>query len=158
MNNFILRQIGSIQSDERGFRIALDTQFAPALKELEGFSHIQVLWWFSDTDDDVGRSRLQESSPYAGAPEVMGTFATRSPMRPNPIALSVAQVLQIDHEHAVIRLAYIDADDGTPLIDIKPYTPSLDRVETPGVPEWCAQWPKSVEASGEFDWSSAFNF
>lgn len=158
MNNFILRQIGTIQSDEQGFRLVLDPQYGPALKELNDFSHIQVLWWFSGTDHEAGRSQLQEQSPYVGSPETMGTFATRSPMRPNPIALSVAQVLYIDHERTVIELAYIDADDGTPLLDIKPYTPSLDRVESPKTPAWCANWPQSVEASGEFDWSQVFNF
>lgn len=45
-----------------------------------------------------------------------------------------------------------------PVLDIKPYTPSLDRVETPNVPEWCSEWPKSTEESGNFDWESVFNF
>lgn len=158
MNNFILRQIGFIQTDDQGFRLVLDRRYAPALKELDDFNHIQVLWWFSGADEEDCRLRLQERSPYAAAPEIMGTFATRSPMRPNPIALSTAQVLSIDHEHAIVELAYIDADDGSPLLDIKPYTPSLDRVEAPVVPEWCASWPESVEASGDFDWSQVFNF
>ena len=65
----------------------------------------------------------------------MGTFATRSPERPNPIALTPAYVTYIDHENGIIGLAYIDANDGTPVVDIKPYTPSLDRVESPEVPE-----------------------
>jgi tRNA (Thr-GGU) A37 N-methylase len=61
-------------------------------------------------------------------------------------------------EKGIIGLAFIDAEDGTPVLDIKPYTPSLDRVENPIVPKWCAHWPKSVESSGSFDWSSVFNF
>ena len=61
----------------------------------------------------------------------MGIFATRAPLRPNPIALSTAEVLDIDQANGILRLAYIDALDGTPVLDIKPYTPSLDRVETP---------------------------
>ena len=55
-------------------------------------------------------------------------------------------------------LAYIDAENGTPVLDVKPYTPSLDRVERPDVPGWCAHWPKSAEASGDFDWEKVFNF
>lgn len=58
----------------------------------------------------------------------------------------------------MIRVAFIDADDNTPVLDIKPYTPSFDRVETPGVPAWCSEWPKSTEASGSFDWEQVFNF
>ncbi len=91
---------------------------------------------------------------HKNSPEVLGTFATRSPMRPNPIALDCVQVTYIDHENAVIGLAYIEAFDGSPVLDIKPYTPSLDRVENPVVPEWCSHWPKSYEESGDFDWES----
>lgn len=88
----------------------------------------------------------------------MGIFATRSPARPNPIALGTAQVIRIDHASGVIQIAYTDAADQTPVLDIKPYTPSLDRVESPAVPDWCSHWPKSLEESGGFDWESVFNF
>ena len=89
---------------------------------------------------------------------MLGAFATRTPERPNPIALTCAGVTYLDDENGVIGLTYVDAEAGTPVLDIKPYTPSLDRVETPLVPQWCAHWPQSVEASGDFDWSAVFNF
>lgn len=76
----------------------------------------------------------------------------------NPIALTAVQVIHIDHEKGILQLAYIDADDGTPVLDIKPYTPSIDRIEKPEVPEWCRHWPMSAEESGDFDWSAEFNF
>lgn len=60
--------------------------------------------------------------------------------------------------NAVIGLAYIDAFDGAPILDIKPYTPSIDRVENPAVPDWCSHWPKCYEKSGDFDWESEMNF
>ncbi|MNZ62665.1 putative tRNA (adenine(37)-N6)-methyltransferase [compost metagenome] len=88
----------------------------------------------------------------------MGIFATRSPIRPNPIALSVVQMISVDEDKGVIRIPYIDANQGTPVIDLKPYTPSLDRVESPGVPDWCKHWPKSLEKSSDFDWQDEFNF
>jgi tRNA (Thr-GGU) A37 N-methylase len=88
----------------------------------------------------------------------MGIFATRSPVRPNPIALTAVQAIEIDYEKGVIHIAWIDANDGSPVLDIKPYTPSLDRIEAPGVPEWCSHWPKSVEESGHFDWENEFIF
>ena len=88
----------------------------------------------------------------------MGIFATRSPQRPNPIALSVAEILYIDHEAGVIYIAYADARQGSPVLDLKPYTPSLDRVEHPQVPDWCGHWPRSLEESGDFDWENEFNF
>ena len=92
------------------------------------------------------------------APAVMGIFATRSHIRPNPVALTVVQVIRVDYDDGIIQVAYIDANDGSPVLDIKPYTPSLDRVEIPGVPEWCSHWPKSIEESGSFDWGNEFNF
>lgn len=92
------------------------------------------------------------------SPEMLGTFATRSPERPNPIALTCANITYIEAENGVIGLAYIDAEHGTPILDIKPYTPSLDRVENPSMPQWCASWPKNVETSGDYDWSKVFNF
>lgn len=88
----------------------------------------------------------------------MGIFATRSPIRPNPIALTAAEVIRIDYQKGIVWLTYIDANDKTPLLDIKPYTPSMDRIENPRVPKWCGHWPKSLEESGEFPWENKFNF
>lgn len=153
-----LNSIGKLVCADGDFRLVLDKTYAPALAGLDGFSHIQVLWWFSGCDNAADGGRLTESSPYRHSPDTLGTFATRSPMRPNPIALDAAAITYIDHENAVIGLAYIDAFDGSPVLDIKPYTPSLDRVERPAVPNWCSHWPKCCEDSGGFDWASEFTF
>ncbi len=153
-----LNPIGTVQHSENGTFIKLEPEYIPGLRALEGFRHINVLWWFSGCDNDADRHALQTRQPYRGAPAVMGVFATRSPARPNPIALTASEVLGIDHAAGIIRAAFIDADDGTPVLDIKPYTPSFDRVESPGVPAWCGGWPKSTEASGCFDWGQVFNF
>lgn len=158
MNSYIVNSIGKICIKEEGFFIQVDESYLPGLQALEGFSHINVLWWFSDCDNEELRSELQMPQPYQDAPEIMGVFATRSPIRPNPVALTAAEVIHIDHERGYIQIAYIDANDDTPVLDIKPYTPSLDRVETPAVPVWCSKWPKSVEESGDFDWEQVFLF
>ena len=63
-----------------------------------------------------------------------------------------------DPAAGIIGLSHIDARDNTPVIDLKPYTPSLDRVAHPCVPDWCASWPKSLEESADFDWSGVFTF
>lgn len=157
-NNFTVKQIGVIRADEDGFRLELAPEYKRALIGLDGFSYINILWWFSACDNQEDRRVLTEKKPYANGPDVMGVFATRSPQRPNPIALSCAYVTYIDADNGVLGLAYIDADDKSPVLDIKPYTPSLDRVEQPAVPAWCANWPSNVETSGDFDWESAFNF
>jgi len=72
--------------------------------------------------------------------------------------LTTVDVIHIDYERGIIQIPFIDANDNTPVIDIKPYTPSFDRVETPGVPAWCSHWPKSTEESGCFAWEEVFTF
>lgn len=158
MNNYSVHSIGTVRSNETGTFIEVEEPYLPALQALDGFSHINVLWWFSQCDNTRSRSVLQTEQPYKGAPDVMGTFATRSPERPNPIALTAAEIICIDYERGIIQVAFLDADDGTPVLDIKPYTPSFDRVETPGVPAWCRHWPNSTEESGSFHWEEVFNF
>lgn len=154
MQTFQVTPVGKISVREEGMFLELEPRYIPALRALEGFSHLNVIWWFSGCDDAQARNTLELQRPYATAPAVMGVFATRSPARPNPIALSAAEIIHIDDKKGVVQIAYIDADDGTPVLDIKPYTPSLDRVEAPSVPEWCGHWPKSLEESGRFDWEA----
>lgn len=158
MKNFQIYSIGRIRVKEEGFYIMLEPKYVPALKALDGFGNINIIWWLSDFDNKEDRSILEVRKPYKNAPEEMGIFATRSPIRPNPIALSSAKVIHINYEKGIVQIAYIDANDGTPVLDIKPYTPSLDRLENPLVPGWCSHWPKSIEGSANFDWDDEFNF
>lgn len=158
MYEYQVRPIGTIQNGKDGIFIKLFPEYVPGLEALDGFSHINVLWWFSNCDNPADRCIFQAERPYKNAPAVMGVFATRSPLRPNPIALTASEIIKIDADQGVIQLDYIDADNGTPVLDIKPYTPSLDRVETPRVPEWCRSWPNSIEASANFPWDQVFNF
>lgn len=158
MNNYQVTPIGKIITKEGEMFIELKKEYTPALQALEGFSHLNILWWFSDFDNAEARNVFEVTKPYKNCPATMGTFATRSPIRPNPIALTVVQVIHINYEKGIIQIAYIDANNGTPVLDIKPYTPSLDRIENPSVPEWCSHWPKSLEESPYFNWENEFNF
>lgn len=158
MKIYEVHAVGKIRNSESGTFIQLEPEYIPALQALEGFRHIDVIWWFSDFDNEQARSVLEVEQPYKTSPAKMGIFSTRSPVRPNPIALTAVEVLGIDHEKGIIQIAYIDANEGSPVLDIKPYTPSLDRVKEPEVPAWCSHWPKSLEESGEFAWENEFNF
>ena len=158
MTTYEVNPIGIIRCNEEGFFLCLDKRFIPAREGLDGFSHLQVLWWFSDLDSAPYRSVLQTEQPYKNAPERMGIFATRSPIRPNPIGLTAVEILDLDKMEGIVRIAYIDAHDNTPILDLKPYTPSFDRLEAPRVPDWCRHWPMSLEQSGEFNWDNEFNF
>jgi tRNA-Thr(GGU) m(6)t(6)A37 methyltransferase TsaA len=158
MKNLQVNQIGKISVRDKGTYIELEREYIPALQALDGFSHLNVIWWFSGFDQAEMRKIYEVPQPYKMAPAVMGTFATRSPLRPNPIALTAVQIIDIDYEKGIIQITYIDADEGSPVLDIKPYTPSLDRVEAPEVPKWCSHWPKSLENSQYFNWENEFNF
>ena len=158
MNDYQLKPIGKVKNDDSGAFIELEPEYIPGLQALNGFSHINVVWWFSDCDSQSDRNILQTRQPYKNAPTVMGVFATRSPVRPNPIALTTSEIISIDFNKGIIRITFIDANDNTPVLDLKPYTPSFDRVETPGIPAWCSEWPRSTEASDCFNWEQVFNF
>lgn len=156
LDQLMCTPIGRIEVAGDRFTLALTRAFSPALQGLEGFSHIVVVWWFSEFDDSRSRAIRVVERPYRRSPETVGVFATRSLRSPNPLAISTAQVLDIDHLAARIDVAYIEAFDQTPILDIKPYSPCLDRVECPTVPSWCAHWPHSLEESEEFDWEAEF--
>ncbi|MER0279496.1 SAM-dependent methyltransferase [Clostridioides difficile] len=158
MKQISVNPIGKIRVQGEEIFIELDKKYIPALKELDDFAHLNVLWWADGFDNTELRNILETPKPYKNAPDIMGIFATRSPIRPNPIALTTVQIINIDHENGIIKIPYIDANDNSPVIDLKPYTPSVDRIENPSVPKWCNHWPKSVEKSGEFDWKNEFEF
>lgn len=150
-----MKQIGVIHAGEERCRIEVEEAFRPGLEGLFGFGWVQLLWWAHQAED-LGCDELVCSRPYLGGPERVGVFATRSPRRPNPIGLSAAQVTGIDLFNGIVHLAWVDCHDETPLLDLKPYHPSADRVEMAQVPEWCGHWPASVEASAAFDWGQVF--
>lgn len=148
--------IGYVRAGDREFRLEIDKALAPGLKELEGFSHLNVLWWCHRCDAEEHRAVLLCDRPYKNAPVEVGVFATRSPARPNPIALSAVAILSVDVQTGVIRIASIDAEEGTPIIDLKPYQPCLDRIREFALPEWCRHWPHWSEDSAAFDWAAEF--
>ena len=147
-----------VQNKDGSSTIQIDETFRAGLKGLAGFSHLVVVWWANKADDRVARGTLDAGMPYRYSTEPLGVFATRSPMRPNPVCISSIAVASIDESAGCIETYYFDAEEGTPLIDIKPYVPSVDRVCAPQVLAWCTHWPQDVETSGDFDWQSEFRF
>ncbi len=93
-------------------------EFAPGLQDIEGFSHLFVLWAFhrSEDFDLIAHPPTDEKRPH-------GVFATRSPRRPNPIGLTVVELLR--REGASLHVRGVDMLDGTPILDIKPYLSSI---------------------------------
>ena len=112
--------------------VALDPRFADALRDVETCSHLVLLYWM----DQSPRNLLVQVPGHLGSQH--GTFALRSPARPNPIAMSVVKLLGIDG--STLRVVGLDCLDGTPLLDIKPYLPSVDSV-----PDAVVGWRKRKE-------------
>jgi tRNA-Thr(GGU) m(6)t(6)A37 methyltransferase TsaA len=155
-DRFTVASIGRVRVDEDGFALVISEPYRPALLELDGFSHLNVLWWCHLLDDTMFREMTIAERPYRNAPTEIGIFATRSPARPNPIGLTAVPVISIDVASGVLRVPYIDAEDGTPILDIKPYHPAVDRIRDVRTPGWCASWPEWYEDSVTFDWGSVF--
>ncbi len=93
-------------------------EYVEGLSDLEGFSHIFLLYWFHKTL----KIRLR-CTPFLDT-EPRGVFATRAPCRPNPIGFSVVELLKI--EDNILKTGSVDIVDKTPLLDIKPYIPDFD--------------------------------
>jgi tRNA-Thr(GGU) m(6)t(6)A37 methyltransferase TsaA len=158
MSEIKIKAIGEVQQSEDGFVIKLKNEYKEGLAGLDGYSHLDIVWWADQTDDPEFRNRLIVDKPYKKGPARVGIFSTRSQIRPNPIALTPVYVIKIDHEQGTVYIPYIDAEPGTPVLDIKPYLPSTDIVKNVSVPEWCSHWPSSIEDSASFDWEKEFNF
>ena len=155
-NGYTVESIGHVQADEAGYGLFIAEPYREALTELDGFSHVNVLWWCHLLDDPMFREMTIAERPYRNAPAEIGIFATRSPARPNPIALTAVPVISIDVPSGFIRVPFIDAEDGTPILDIKPYHPAVDRIRDVQPPAWCASGPEWYEDSAPFEWGSVF--
>ncbi|TAJ44956.1 tRNA (N6-threonylcarbamoyladenosine(37)-N6)-methyltransferase TrmO [Methanofollis fontis] len=105
-------------------------EYRAGLSDVERCSHLIVLYW----QDRADRTALSATPP--GEVRSRGVFSTRSPNRPNPIAFSVVDLLSI--EDGVLRVRGLDALDGSPLLDIKPYSSAVDAIEGAGV-DWMRQ-------------------
>ena len=114
-----IQPVGGTKGAGIAGRIVLDPELVAGLKDLDGFSHIFVLYHFHR----VTRSELTVT-PFLD-PQPRGIFATRAPTRPNPIGLSVLAVSGISGN--TITVENVDILDGTPLLDIKPYVPAFDQ-------------------------------
>jgi tRNA-Thr(GGU) m(6)t(6)A37 methyltransferase TsaA len=101
------------RSDGPICRLEIDEAWRPALKGLAEYPRIEVLYWMHQARRDL---LVQAPKTHA---ETYGTFALRSPVRPNPIATSIVDVIAVEPDAVLVR--GLDCVDGTPLLDIKPY-------------------------------------
>jgi tRNA-Thr(GGU) m(6)t(6)A37 methyltransferase TsaA len=122
-------------------RICLLPAHARALGGLKGYSHILVLFW-------VHRARDWKMPKHHRKPPWAKVFATRMPVRPNPIGLSAVELLDFSPQTGVLTVKGLDALEGTPVLDIKPYIPNFDSYPEARVPDWVSRHLDSHFHSG----------
>jgi len=109
-----------VDTDTQEFYLELKPEYVAGLKDLNSFTYIYVLYYIDRLN---GGCKMEVAPPWANGQRV-GLFASRSPLRPNPIGLSVVRVKGIDNNR--VYTSGLDVFDGTPLLDIKPYINDLD--------------------------------
>jgi tRNA-Thr(GGU) m(6)t(6)A37 methyltransferase TsaA len=146
MSNFIIKQIGHIRSEHTNAedtpcqsvfaqecegQIEVFNEYSDGLLDIEGFSHIIILYWFHEA----------KPAPLSVKPFLddinHGLFATRVPGRPNPIGLSIVRLLK--RVENILFIKGVDVLDGTPLLDIKPYSSRFDSF-----PDSCNGWQEKI--------------
>ena len=146
--SFTVIPVGKVKRTENEVYIEILDKFVPALKQLEHFSHVQVLWWADRSDSEEKRKILETVPPYGENPPITGVFATRAEYRPNPIALTTAKILDVNHEKGLVKIQDIDALSNSPVIDLKAYFPVCDRVKDAYIPRWITGWPEWLPEEG----------
>jgi tRNA-Thr(GGU) m(6)t(6)A37 methyltransferase TsaA len=140
MKKIDLRPIGFVKNNIKEPRfgnfaneiseIIVDEEFTGALKGIDDYSHVIIVYWM----DKVKGYAIQHRPQGNPNVPIVGIFACRCPQRPNPIAITTVRL--VGHEGNKIKVKGLDILDGTPIIDIKPYWPQYDKVKDEKLPDW----------------------
>ena len=131
---YSVQQIGKVVKSSGKVRLEIFPQFRDGMLGLNKFSNVMVFYWFDRNDSPEKRATLRVHPRGNKTNPLTGVFATRSPLRPNLIGLSVCKIKSIDKTGIIVD--DIDAFNGSPIIDLKPYIPDLDSVPGASVPVW----------------------
>ena len=134
-----VRFIGTVDSAGDPCSITIDPEYCPALLGVENYSHLLVLYWFHLRDNEKHRGTLRVTPPrHEGAP-LTGVFACRSPSRPNPIGVTVVELLRV--EGCRLEVSGLDALEVSPILDLMPFSPRAYSVPDASTPEWSKRGP-----------------
>ncbi|MBX7138151.1 MAG: tRNA (N6-threonylcarbamoyladenosine(37)-N6)-methyltransferase TrmO, partial [Oligoflexia bacterium] len=136
-------QPGSRSGERNIIELASGQNFEQALKDLEGFDRIWLLWWF-----DRNKNWKPQVRPPRGGKVKRGVFATRSPYRPNPIGLTAVELFNVKGRSLVV--GETDLVDGTPILDIKPYLPQVDAFPEAN-PGWVSELERELAERPRFE-------
>lgn len=142
-----VRFIGVVkESGEQRAKIRVFPEFCGGLKGIEGFSHLIILYWIHLRDSEAERRTLLVFPKRHRVNVETGVFACRSPSRPNPMGLCVVELIEV--ENCVLTVRGLDAFEGSPIVDIKPYIPGLDAFPEARVPDWALNEGAAQQESG----------
>ena len=135
-----LRFIGLVEeATEQEGRIRIFPEFCEGLRGIEAFSHLIVLYWLHQRDNEKERDILLVFPRRHAVNVETGVFACRSPSRPNPIGLCVVELVKV--EECTLTVKGLDALGGSPVVVIKPYISRADSIPHARTPDWTEQGP-----------------
>ena len=129
-----INPIGTVKRQGDRALIDLRPELAPALDGLSGFSHVWVFYWFHENDRPEERATLKVHPRRNPANPFTGVFATRAPVRPNLIGFTCCRIAGINQN--ILEVEGLDAREGSPVLDLKPYIPESDALPEARVPAW----------------------
>ena len=132
--SYYLKPVGTIRKRDEKNWIEIFDEYTDALLGLDGFSHLYVFYWFHQNDTPDKRQILRVHPRRDQNNPLTGVFATHSPLRPNPIALTLCRISAVRGNQ--IEIDEIDAHDGSPVIDIKCYIPGSVSDADVRLPDW----------------------
>lgn len=131
---FSVYPIGYVQKKDGRTFLVLEPKYQAGLLGLADWSHVHVIWWFDRNDTPQRRAILQVHPRGDKNNPLTGVFACRAPVRPNLIGLTLCKIVAVKDN--VVEVEDIDAFDGTPIIDLKPFSPGTDCARDVRVPAW----------------------
>ena len=129
-----LNPVGVVKKQGQRAWLEISPEYTPALLGIQGFSHLWVFYWFHDNDTPERRQTLQVHPRRDPANPLTGVFACRAPERPNLIGFTACRIIKV--EGNVVEVADLDAQDGSPILDLKPYIPGGDAIPEALTPAW----------------------
>jgi tRNA-Thr(GGU) m(6)t(6)A37 methyltransferase TsaA len=134
--SYVIKPIGFVRKYKDQPYLEINEAYWDATTHLEFFSHIIVLWWIDGRDTPESRTTILANPPRNKGSLPSGVFSCRSPARPNPIGHTIVRIVRLESGNNRIYIDHMDANDASPIIDIKPYLPSSDRVDEAQVAPW----------------------
>ena len=134
INTIGLNPVGVVKKQGQRTWLEISPEYAAGLTGLKDFSHLWVFYWFHNNDNPEERRTLQVHPRRDPANPLTGVFACRAPVRPNLIGFTACRIMKV--EGNVVEVADLDAKDGSPILDLKPYIPGGDAIPEAVTPEW----------------------